>query len=138
MNHLAKVLLLDALLTRDTPPRTIVFVSSATHDPAVRTGTPPPLEAKPTSYARQSAQVGMRADTTSKLLTTAAVRAYQRKRPDVTVLSFDPGLMQGTGLARHASAFTRALWHSVLKPAGVLPFASTPASRAPHSLTAHR
>jgi NAD(P)-dependent dehydrogenase (short-subunit alcohol dehydrogenase family) len=135
VNHLAHVLLVDALLARLAPPRSVVFIGSATHDPAIRTGTPDPVEdddldrlsrAEQDGEARRAA--GLRRYTTSKLLAAATAAGLARERPDVHVTCFDPGMMPGTGLARQHPAPVRALWSSALKGLRVFPFASSPAA----------
>ena len=132
VNHLAHVTLVEELLARPDPPRRIVFLGSATHDPAVRTGTPDPVEhddltalahVGPDSEPARTA--GLRRYTTSKLLAAAVAAALARERPDVHVTCFDPGLMPGTGLARQYPAVLRGLWSTVLKGLRVLPFASS-------------
>jgi NAD(P)-dependent dehydrogenase (short-subunit alcohol dehydrogenase family) len=136
VNHLAHVALVDALLARDAPPRRVAFVGSATHDPAVRTGTPAPYEGPVAAIARPATAdaaggprtAGMRRYATSKLLAAATAAALARERPDVHVTCFDPRLMPGTGLARQQGPVARALWATVLKGLRVLPFASSPAA----------
>lgn len=135
VNHLAQLALVDALLARPAPPRRVVFVGSATHDPAVRTGTPDPVEdedlasvARPGPDAESARTAGLRRYATSKLLAAATAAGLARERPDVHVICFDPGLMPGTGLARQYPAALRALWSTVLKGMTVLPFASSPAA----------
>ena len=135
VNHLAHVALVDELLARPGPPRRLVFVGSATHDPAVRTGTPDPLEdadltalARPVPAGRPDRTAGLRRYATTKLLAAATAAALARERPDVHVTCFDPGLMPGTGLARQYPAPVRVLWSSLFQALRVLPFASSPAA----------
>lgn len=133
VNHLAHVLLVDELLARPVPPRTVVFIGSATHDPAVRTGTPDPIEdddlariSRAGDHDESPRTAGMQRYATSKLLAAATAAALARQRPDIHVTCFDPGMMPGTGLARQHPAAVRVLWSSVLKGLRVLPFASSP------------
>ena len=133
VNHLAHVALVDALLARPDPPRRVVLLGSATHDPAVRTGTPDPDEtddlarlARPGPDAEPQRTAGLRRYTTSKLLAAATAAALARDRADVHVTCFDPGLMPGTGLARQYSAPLRLLWSTAFRALQVLPFASSP------------
>lgn len=135
VNHLAHVALVDALLARPTPPRRVVFIGSATHDPAVRTGTPDPLEdddlgaaARPGTSGDSGRTDGMRRYATTKLLAAATAGALARERPEVDVFCFDPGLMPGTGLARQYPAPVRLLWSTAFRALQVLPFASSPAA----------
>lgn len=131
VNHLAHVALVDALLARPVPPRRVVFVGSATHDPAIRTGTPDPSDDTPAALARATNDAesprtaGLRRYTTSKLLAIATTMALARQRPDVRFACFDPGLMPGTGLARQYPAPIRLLWATALRGLRVLPFASS-------------
>ena len=135
VNHLSHVLLVDALLGRPAPPRSVVFIGSATHDPAIRTGTPDPVEGDDLSLFSRASEdgeagrtAGLRRYATSKLLNAATAAALARERPDVHVSCFDPGMMPGTGLARQHPAPVRVLWSSALKGLRVLPFASSPAT----------
>jgi len=133
VNHLAQLLLLDALLTRSEPPARVVLTGSGTHDPSRRSGMPAPLDGDVGTWARaddgdeEPGVAGRRRYTTSKLLNAATAAAIARERPDVHVTTFDPGLMLGTGLSRQYPAAVRRLT-TVLAPALaiVIPFASTP------------
>ena len=132
VNHLAHLALVDALLAREKPPRRVVFVSSDTHNPAVRTGTPDPSDASIADLAKPKADIGSvrRAGlvryVTTKQLAVATAAGLARERSDVHFTSFNPGLMPGTGLARDFPPLFRALWATVLRGAVVLPFASSP------------
>jgi NAD(P)-dependent dehydrogenase (short-subunit alcohol dehydrogenase family) len=135
VNHLAHLLLLDALLARSEPPARVVFVGSGTHDPSRRTGMPAPLEGDVDSWARAEdgdeapGRAGRRRYTTSKLLNAATAAAIARERPDVHVSCFDPGLMLGTGLSRQYPAAARRLTTLLAPALGLLlPFASSPQS----------
>jgi NAD(P)-dependent dehydrogenase (short-subunit alcohol dehydrogenase family) len=134
VNHLAHLALVDLLLARPRPPRRVVLIGSATHDPAVRTGTPPPHEGPLAGFARPGADVepprraGLRRYATTKLLAAATAAALAREHPGVHVSCFDPGLMPGTGLARQYPAPVRALWATALRGLRVLPFASSAAA----------
>ena len=134
VNHLAHLLLLDALLARSEPPARVVLTGSGTHDPSRRSGLPAPLEGDVGTWARADdgdeapGVAGRRRYTTSKLLNAATAAGLARERPDVHVTCFDPGLMLGTGLSRQYPAAVRRLT-TLLAPtlAKVLPsFASTP------------
>jgi hypothetical protein len=109
----------------------VVFIGSATHDPAVRTGTPAPSEAPVDALARpepdrgSARTAGMRRYTTSKLLAAATASGLAREHPPVHVSTFDPGLMPATGLGRQAPAPVRLLLRTVLRGLRVLPFASS-------------
>ena len=77
--------------------------------------------------ARSDRQRGMDRYATSKLLLTASAVALSTQHPDTTFVTFDPGAMPGTGLARSSPWFLRVLWHTVLPLlVPLLPDASTP------------
>jgi protochlorophyllide reductase len=134
VNHLAQLLLLDALLARAEPPARVVVVGSGTHDPARRTGMPAPLDGDVGAWARADdgdeapGVAGRRRYTTSKLLNAATAAALARERPDVHVTCFDPGLMLGTGLSRQYPTPVRRLTTLLAPALAMLPFASTPQS----------
>jgi NAD(P)-dependent dehydrogenase (short-subunit alcohol dehydrogenase family) len=135
VNHLAHLALVDALLRRDPPPRRVVLLGSATHDPARPTFTPDPIEdgdlaslAHPGPDTEPPQTAGVRRYATSKLLAVATAAALAREHPTVRITAFDPGLMPGTGLARQYPPVVRVLWSTVLKALRVLPFASSPAA----------
>ncbi len=115
VNHLAQLLLVDALLARPEPPARVVLVGSGTHDPARRTGMPAPLDGDVGVLARADdgdeapGVAGRRRYTTSKLLNAATAAAVARERPDVHVTCVDPGLMLDTGLSREYPALVRRL-----------------------------
>ncbi len=132
-------------MSRERPPTRIACVGSATHDPAVRTGTPDPFP-DPLAWIAQgsrdddgSRRAGLRRYTTTKLLAAAAAARLARERPDVAFHCFDPGLLPGTGLARQYPAPVRALWATVFPVVRFLPFASsaTASGRAFASLLVH-
>ena len=135
VNHLAHLLLLDALLARPEPPKRVVLTGSGTHDPSRHTGMPDPLDGDVGNWARAGDDsegpgvAGRRRYTTSKLLNAATAAALARERPDVHVTCFDPGLMLGTGLSRQYPPLARRVT-TLLAPtlAVMLPFASTPAA----------
>ena len=135
VNHLAHLALVDALLRRDAPPRRVVLLGSATHDPARRTGTPAPVEegdlaalARPGPDTEPPRTAGVRRYTTTKLLAVATAAARAREHPSACITAFDPGLMPGTGLARQYPPAVRLLWSTVLPALRVLPFASSAAA----------
>lgn len=51
---------------------------------------------------------------TSKMLDTLAAMAFAKHERGVTFLTFDPGMMAGTGLARDTGAVSRWVWKNVL------------------------
>jgi NAD(P)-dependent dehydrogenase (short-subunit alcohol dehydrogenase family) len=117
-NHLAHYLLLRLLEPRLAPAARVVLTSSGTHDPAERTGVPPPRHADARRLAHPETDpgrdaspltAGMRAYSSSKLANLMTARALAARRPDLTVIAYDPGLTPGTGLVRHQHWAVRAL-----------------------------
>ncbi len=113
VNHLAHYLLARLLLDRMAPGGRIILTASGTHDPAEKTGLPPPRHIDPARLAwphqdpdldRRRITRGQRAYTTSKLANVMTVRELARRteetRPDLSVIAMDPGFTPGTGLAR--------------------------------------
>jgi NAD(P)-dependent dehydrogenase (short-subunit alcohol dehydrogenase family) len=100
INFLAHLVLLDALPAVSR----IVWIGSATHDPAAKLGMPAPPD--DVTVERLAAgdvgeqSPGRRRYTASKLLVTAAVLALARERMTAHVSCVDPGLMLSTGLSR--------------------------------------
>lgn len=147
-NHLAHYLLLRLLEPRLAPGARVVLTSSGTHDPAEKTGVPPPRHADAHRLAhpetdpgldRSPLTAGMRAYSTSKLANLMTARAFARRRPDLTVLAYDPGLTPGTGLVRNQHWAVRTLVWPLLPL--IMPFRSgmnslTEAGRALAALAA--
>lgn len=118
VNHLAHFALLRALEAHLAPGARVVITSSGTHDPAERTGVPPPhhaeaaLLADPALDPRRDARplvAGMRAYAASKLANLLTVRGLAARRPDLLVIAYDPGLTPGTGLVRDQHWAVRSL-----------------------------
>lgn len=112
-NHLAHHLLLRLLLPHMAPNGRIILTASGTHDPAEKTGMPPPHHADARRLAHPETDperdaspgvAGRRAYSTSKLCNVMTVRELARRvaaeRSDLMVAAFDPGFTPGTGLAR--------------------------------------
>jgi NAD(P)-dependent dehydrogenase (short-subunit alcohol dehydrogenase family) len=127
VNHLAHFLLVREVLPRMRAPGRVVFVSSATHDPARRTGFPAPRYttaqelAHPTTDAEHPMRAGQRRYAASKLCNVMTAYEFARRVPAqaATFNAFDPGQMPGTGLARDVRGFRAFAWHRVM-PALVL------------------
>ena len=127
VNHLGHYLLIHCLLPQFILPARIAIVASGTHDPAQRTGVPPPRWRPPSQLIEPDHELlassgplraGLTAYSTSKLcnvLCTYALadrlRAAQRA---ITINAYDPGLVPGTGLARQYQAIPRYLFAHVL------------------------
>ncbi len=125
VNHLGHFLLANLLLGELAPGARVIVVSSDTHDPAQRTGMPEPrlgsvreLALAPEEWALEDspATAGRRRYTTSKLCNVMFAREAARRWQSrgVTVASFNPGLMPGTGLARDYPAYQRLAWRYVM------------------------
>ena len=121
-NHLAHYLLLRLLAPRLNPGARVVLTSSGTHDPAEKTGVPPPRHADAMRLAHPDRDpqlsanpvtAGMRAYSTSKLanLMTALAFAGSAEARDrgLIVSAYDPGLTPGTGLVRNQMWAVRTL-----------------------------
>lgn len=113
VNHLAHYLLIRLLLPHMAPAGRIILTASGTHDPAEKTGMPPPRHICTARLAwphqdpdldRRRFTRGQRAYSTSKLANVMTARELARRtdedRPDLTVIAYDPGFTPGTGLAR--------------------------------------
>jgi hypothetical protein len=137
VNHIGNVALVEALLSTTGAPERLVLVASGTHDPHRVTGMPHPLEdatvrelafpgaRHPSGESPQ--REGRRRYATSKLSNVRTAIELSRRLAGTTVVSsFDPGLMPGTGLARDASWWQRALWATVFRLLVVVPGVQTP------------
>lgn len=133
-NHLAHHLLLRLLLPRLGDGARVVITTSDTHDPAEKTGVPPPrhadarLLAHPEQDGRRDASprtAGLRAYSASKLCNLLTARALaaspEAAARHLVVTAYNPGLTPGTALARHHGWAVRRLVWPLLPLA--LPFA---------------
>jgi NAD(P)-dependent dehydrogenase (short-subunit alcohol dehydrogenase family) len=123
-NHLAHHALLRLLLPRLAEGARVVITTSDTHDPAEKTGVPPPhhadarLLAHPEHDARRDASAttaGLRAYAASKLCNLLTARALalspEAAARQLIVVAYNPGLTPGTRLARdHSWAVRRLAW----------------------------
>ncbi len=128
VNHLGHFALVQTLLADVARPARVVVVSSGTHDPAKVTGMPSPdyTTAEQLAHPVESdAPDGRRRYTTSKLCNVLFAYELDRRlgggSDGITVNTFDPGLMPGTGLARDYSSAGRWMWRYVLPVLRVLP-----------------
>ncbi|XDG07768.1 hypothetical protein ABKA04_007383 [Annulohypoxylon sp. FPYF3050] len=125
INHVGHALLFHLLCPYLASNARIVITSSGTHDPDQMTGGMPKpnyisaeMLAHPTGAAVNDP--GRKRYVESKLANIlwgyALDRRLKERVPDrgITVTSFDPGLMPGTGLAREAGAISRFLWNYIL------------------------
>jgi NAD(P)-dependent dehydrogenase (short-subunit alcohol dehydrogenase family) len=124
VNHLGHFLLIQELLPSLQSPARVVVVASGVHDPAQRSGVPPPAWNDPAALARgelgpaaasdKAFTSGQRRYSTSKLANVYFTYALARRLPPtVTANAFDPGLMPGTGLMRDAPALFRFIANQV-------------------------
>ena len=136
VNHLGHFLLVNLLLARLVAPARVVFVSSDTHDPrrwmpwiagmaAPRYMTPRELAypAPHTGNRLTAIREGTRRYSTSKLCNLLCAYELDRRlraasrdtsATPITINSFNPGMMPGTGLARGNGAVVDFLWDRVL------------------------
>lgn len=132
VNFLSQLLLIDRMLAPERSPRRVVFVGSASHDPA-RTPLPDPWLGEMAVVAgglfpetEPDEDQGMKRYATSKLLVTAAAMGLAREHVDKEILCFDPGSMLGTGLYRDHSLAQRTVFRLMGPLASHRPGFSTP------------
>ncbi len=130
VNHLAHFLLVRELLPRLPARARVVFVSSATHDPARRTGFPPPAYTAAAELAHpadeateQSDRAGQRRYTAAKLCAVLTAYEFARRNPAevASFNAFDPGQMPGTGLARDYRGLRSFVWRWVMPALTLVP-----------------
>jgi NAD(P)-dependent dehydrogenase (short-subunit alcohol dehydrogenase family) len=130
VNHLAHFLLVREVLPSMPAGARVVFVASATHDPAQRTGFPPPRYTTARELAHPDGddteppmRAGRRRYTTSKLCAVLAAYEFARHVPPevATFNAFDPGQMPGTGLARDYPGIFAFAWRRVMPALTVIP-----------------
>lgn len=123
INHVGHALLFFLLRPHLADTARIVITSSGTHDPAQKTGLPDAKYNTAEELAHPTAESGQYGGrqryATSKLANVLWGYALHRRFEELpgrswTVVSFDPGLMPGTGLAREANVVVRFLWNRVL------------------------
>jgi NAD(P)-dependent dehydrogenase (short-subunit alcohol dehydrogenase family) len=129
VNHLAHYLLLRLLLDRLADGSRVVQTTSGTHDPAERSGFPPPRHADARLLARperdpdldrNSSTAARHAYTCSKLCAVLTARALTA-RPDAgtrgpTAVAYCPGQVGGTGLVRDQGPALRVMWRLLGTP----------------------
>ncbi|WP_025763079.1 SDR family NAD(P)-dependent oxidoreductase [Dyadobacter tibetensis] len=122
VNHLGAFALTIALLPFLKSDGHILFTSSETHDPALKTPIEPPVytSAMEIAYPKESSEkmitIGHRRYSTSKLCNIMTVYALQKKLAgtQIRVNAYDPGMTPGTGLSKSYSIFMRFLWKNIL------------------------
>lgn len=129
-NLLGPHLLVGLLSEVLSGPTRLVAVGSGTHYGKFRRSygmVPAPRWEDPEILARPRAGDGIRAYATSKLATLYWVHELARRAPDsIDAITYDPGMMPGTGLARDRSAIERFGWKYLLPAMRVVPGVSTP------------
>ncbi|OPX05778.1 SDR family NAD(P)-dependent oxidoreductase [Mycobacterium sp. AT1] len=130
VNHLGHFALMQGLVPQLTRPARVVVVSSGTHDPKKFTGMPHPDYSSAEALAHPPADPegtpnGRRRYTTSKLCNLLFAyeldRRLGRGGDGITVTSFDPGLMPGSGLARNYPPAMRLVSRYLFAALRVLP-----------------
>jgi NAD(P)-dependent dehydrogenase (short-subunit alcohol dehydrogenase family) len=130
VNHLSHFLLANLLVDRLAPPAKVIFTSSGTHDPALKTGIPEPRfpsadlvafpDRDPDLPSDTPMRAGQRRYSTSKLCNILCTYEMTRRiqhnalAGKITVNAFDPGLMPGTGLARGYPTMMRFAWFAIM------------------------
>jgi len=136
-NHLGHYLLLRLLMPRFADDAKVIITTSGTHDPAERTGFPPPRHADARLLAHPELDTGIDFSSpvvagrafyaASKLANVLTVRRLARLAEQEgrgwTVLAFCPGQVPGTGLVRDYPVPMRLGWRLAGLLAGV-PFAA--------------
>jgi len=133
-NHIAAFALTAALLPALDGGR-VLFIGSGTHNPETAAKAFGFRGGRFTSIAELARgdtdepdvkQANRDRYATSKMLNTMTAMEWARRMPAITFLTLDPGLMAGTGLARHQSLPLRIVWSTVLRVvAPLLPDTST-------------
>lgn len=140
VNHIGHVALIEDLLRLTGPPRRLILVASGTHDPALHTGMPDPLEQAtadelahpaPPDAGEPAGLDGRRRYASAKLANVRTAFELARRLAGTTqVYAFDPGLMPGTGLIRDRGAVQRAVWATLARGLVILPGVQTPTQAA--------
>lgn len=123
VNQLAHFLLLHRLLPHLAPGARVILTGSGTHDPDEKTLVTPPAHANaewlaypdrdPTLPKKDQAQA-FRAYSSSKLANIMTARELAHRRPDLAAMSFDPGYVPWTGLARASGKILSSLVSLIL------------------------
>lgn len=135
VNVLANHVFVRALQDSFQPRSRITITVSDTHfgDFKHNMGmVPGPVWRSPTELAKVSAfdkpattAAGRTAYSTSKLAAIYLVHEYARRLPDADVVSYNPGFVPGTGLARNADPVSRFLMGRVMPLMALFPVATS-------------
>ncbi|AWW30668.1 hypothetical protein DN752_11315 [Echinicola strongylocentroti] len=121
VNHLGSFALTMQLLPLIKNDGHIIFTSSETHDPALKTPIEPPIytSVQDLAFPKETAEkpniVGQRRYSTSKLCNIITTYQLQErvKNTNMRINAYDPGMTPGTGLAKTYSPIMRFLWKNV-------------------------
>jgi NAD(P)-dependent dehydrogenase (short-subunit alcohol dehydrogenase family) len=123
VNQLAHFQLLRRLLPNLAPGARVILTGSGTHDPAEKTPVTPPAHADAERLAfpdrdptlpKGARSQAFRAYSSSKLANIMTARELARRRPDLASMSFDPGYVPWTGLARASGSILSTLASLIL------------------------
>jgi NAD(P)-dependent dehydrogenase (short-subunit alcohol dehydrogenase family) len=123
VNQLAHFRLLHRLLPRLAPGARVILTGSGTHDPAEGTMVTPPAHAnaewlafpdRDPTLPKGARSRAFRAYSSSKLANIMTARELARRRPDLAAMSFDPGYVPWTGLARSSGKIVSSLVSLIL------------------------
>jgi NAD(P)-dependent dehydrogenase (short-subunit alcohol dehydrogenase family) len=105
------------------PGARVILTGSGTHDPEEKTPVTPPGHAKAEWLAfpdrdptlpKSGRSRAFRAYSSSKLANIMTAREAARRRPDLSAMSFDPGYVPWTGLARASGTIVSTLASLIL------------------------
>lgn len=129
VNHLASFLLTVGLIPY-LKGGNVLFIGSGTHNPSYPLGklfgfrgaqyTTMNDLAKGISCAKTVRQMNLDRYATSKLLNIITAVELARRHEEFSSYVLDPGLMPGTGLARHQNSTMRFFWKKIMPIAGHL------------------
>lgn len=123
VNQLAHFRLLCRLLPYLAPGVRVILTGSGTHDPEEGTMVTPPAHAnaewlafpdRDPTLPKGARSQAFRAYSSSKLANIMTARELARRRPDLAAMSFDPGYVPWTGLARSSGKILSSLVSLIL------------------------
>lgn len=136
-NHLGHFLMYETLKPHLAPQSRVVTIGSSTQNPnvtgatrfgfrdGVYTSAAALAKAAPDRTQTQEQQ-GRDAYAASKIANIMWVKAMAKTATDTTFLSFHPGVMPGTGLARDGTLIMRIIWNTIFRLAIPFIHGSTP------------
>lgn len=139
VNHLSAFMLTIGLIPCLAGGR-VLFIGSGTHNPnypharmfGFRGGQYTSIKdlAQGKSRAKNTKQINRDRYATSKLLNTITGVELSRRFKDFSSYVLDPGLMPGTGLARHQNSIVQFLWKTIMPAFGFFLQDTTSARRS--------